>query len=172
MNKVKIQFDRDPQEHSVKLIVAGVVGVITVVVLSCLMSGCGDVTVVTDDAGTAGATGTMPDAGHDVLAMKADGGFAGAGGSAGAAGTAGVGGVGGAAGTPGRPLGAGCTADSQCGSNVCVVTDTGMCCDRRPGDACSPCVGGYVTPLKNGSLCGPGEGPPYSCQDGACKQTP
>lgn len=70
---------------------------------------------------------------------------------------------------PGRPLGAGCSEDMQCGSNICVAVDvSSVCCDARPVDACTTCVGGYATPLKDGSVCGPGEGPPWECRVGRC----
>lgn len=136
-----------------------VIGIYFISIIS--VAGCGDVVAVDADAGVAGAAGvtgaagataTPPDAGHDALAMMehpAD-----------------------VIVTPRRALGAGCSLDEQCGSGICVVAETGMCCDGRPKDACSACVGGYVTPLHDGSLCGPGSGPPYSCQSGMCLPNP
>lgn len=55
----------------------------------------------------------------------------------------------------GRPLGAGCLDDSQCTSTICgkaSATDTaGMCCNGRP-DTCNTCVGGYLTPVQDGTM--------------------
>ena len=97
-----------------------------------------------------------------VDASKADG-AAGAGGNGSAGGSAGQVGAGGTGLTDtttdggSRPLGAGCTADSQCSSGICgkaASTDTaGSCCNGRP-DSCSACVGGYITPVQNGTSAG------------------
>lgn len=127
--------------------------------------GCGEVT----------AEETVADGGADADShvMQHEVGVGGAGGNSasGSAGASGAGGEAGAGGASGRALGAGCTADDQCSSQTCVIATSGMCCDSRPLDACSTCVGGYLTALKDGSLCGPGEGPPYSCQSGRCLPT-
>jgi hypothetical protein len=76
-----------------------------------------------------------------------------AGAGAGAPGTAGAGGT---AGAPGRSLGAGCTDDPQCASGVCVKTSStatsGTCCDKA-NDVCNTCVGGYSTPVQDGTTC-------------------
>jgi len=113
--------------------------------LVVLGAGCGGVSTVGldmdagqyawNDAGSTAGVGAHPDAGV-----------------AGSSGTAG------SAGAPGRPLGAGCTSDDQCGSNVCAKSNpadvSGSCCDGRP-DKCTQCVGGYKVPLSDGTGCGP-----------------
>ena len=140
-------------------------------VLVGLSVGCGEVTTADEPTvdGAAGADAHVMARGERAEAGAA-GGEAGGRREGAAGGEAGA--DGGAGGAPGRPLGAGCTSDDQCSSQTCVVATTGMCCDGRPLDACSSCVGGYLTALKDGSSCGPGEGPPYSCQSGRCLLTP
>jgi hypothetical protein len=79
------------------------------------------------------------------------GGAFGAGGSlAGAGGADALAATGGAGGALGRANGAGCTTYDQCSSGICVA---GTCCDGRP-DECNTCVGGYKTPIKDGTACG------------------
>jgi hypothetical protein len=104
-------------------------------------------------AGTTGAAGAAAGTGGT------GGAAAGTGGPAGSAGTIGVmhdGGMAGSGSDP-RPLGAGCTGDGQCASNVCAKAqpsdNVGTCCNARP-DQCSTCVGGYVTPVEDGKTCG------------------
>lgn len=108
--------------------------------------GCGGVDArglgEVDGGGTGGTVITHPDAGIDSGA-----------GTGGTGGTA-VTGTGGVAGAPGRPLGAGCTSDDQCGSGVCDGA-TSMCCSGR-ADSCNTCIGGYLTPKKDGTSCGGG----------------
>jgi hypothetical protein len=107
----------------------------TVAILILLTAGCGSVDAarVSDAGGTGGAAGqvTVADSG-----------------------------AGGAAGAPEpdggrRPLGAGCIDDTQCASGICgkaSSTDTaGSCCDGRP-DTCNTCVGGYITPVQDGTI--------------------
>lgn len=109
--------------------------------------GCGSV----DDRGLGDASG----AGGELL--KVDGAVdmqGAAGGAPGTGGIAAIGGAGGAAGAPGRPLGAGCTENGQCGSGICDSA-TSMCCDGA-ADACNTCIGGYLTPKKDGTNCGGG----------------
>lgn len=122
--------------------------------------GCGGV----DDRGLGDASGaggtvvTHPDAGVDSGA-----------GTGGAGGTT-VTGTGGAAGDPGRPLGAGCTTDDQCGSGICDSA-TSVCCSGR-ADSCNTCIGGYLTPKKDGTSCGIAcNGSAFTqstCQTGVC----
>jgi hypothetical protein len=111
-------------------------------------------------------------------------------GGAGVSGTAGsgVGGgtsgaAGGAAGSPGRPLGAGCSTDDQCTSNICDSA-TSMCCSGQ-ADICNTCIGGYLTPKKDGTSCGGGlcdgvapyvgerscTATNYVCMNGVCSTT-
>ena len=140
-----------------KLALVGIIG-LCIMFMVCV-AGCGGVELMPqDDGGTAGAGDVTPDAGTDVLASRA-----GAGGHDGVAGGAGVSGAAGAAGgaggaLAGRPLGAGCTDDTDCGSGICAkasLTDTtGVCCDGRP-DACNTCMGGYKTAVNDGPVaCG------------------
>lgn len=76
---------------------------------------------------------------------------------------------------PLRPLGAGCTTNDQCTSNVCAKNpggSFGMCCDH-PNDACNTCVGGYSTPLQDGTRCSGGlcdDVPPFINQI-SCRST-
>ena len=139
--------------------------------LLVLALGCGSVSGKSDGGG--GADGGIPSGGQSGAAGEGVGsggaagqtgtGAAGAAGSVGSAGNgggaAGATGAGGAAGSPGRPLGAGCTDDTQCGSDVCAKTSasatSGTCCSGKP-DACNTCVGGYLTPVQDGTACGGG----------------
>lgn len=140
-------------------------------------AGCGSVELAASDDGAVGAAGSAAVDGGVVEMTKLEtGGHVGAagfgGGAAGAGGTGGVAGTSGAAGTPAKPPGASCIVDAQCGSGICD-TASGTCCNARHKDACSSaCVGGVVTVMPDGALCGPGEGPPYSCQAGECKVNP
>lgn len=114
--------------------------VLTVVVLAMLDLGCGDVSVMSeadggDPEGMAGSTGQA--------------GTTGGAGTMGGAGTTGAGGS-----TTLRANGASCTADEQCGSNVCD-TASGACCDSRPGE-CSTCISGVNTPKANDTPCSGG----------------
>ncbi|MDB4981076.1 MAG: hypothetical protein JWM82_1828 [Myxococcales bacterium] len=63
-----------------------------------------------------------------------------------------AGGAGGTDGGAGRPLGAGCTADAQCGSTICDKA-TSTCCDARV-DGCNVCIAGYKTPANEGAMVG------------------
>jgi hypothetical protein len=77
--------------------------------------------------------------------------------------------------TPLRPLGAGCTMNDQCSSNVCAKNtgdSSGMCCDHA-NDACNSCVGGYSTPLQDGTKCGGGlcDGVPPFINQISCRST-
>ncbi|HEV3059598.1 MAG TPA: hypothetical protein VGY48_15215 [Vicinamibacterales bacterium] len=138
-----------------------------VVIFLCSIAGCGGVELSglgADDGGAGsaggagGASGSSPDgsAGRgDTVDMSGAAGTGGTGGAAGTGGDGGTGGTGGAGGAPSRPLGAGCSADNQCGSGICVMQLDGAkaCCDGVP-DACNTCVGGYKTPLSDGTGCG------------------
>ena len=87
---------------------------------------------------------------------KLDGGPAGTTVTFGTAGTGGAAGEGAAGssvdGASGRPLGAGCTADTDCTSSICAkasaTATAGMCCNGRP-DTCSTCIGGYRTVVQD-----------------------
>lgn len=74
-----------------------------------------------------------------------------------------------------RPLGAGCTTNDQCTSSVCAKNpgdSSGMCCDHQ-NDACNTCVGGYSTPLQDGTKCGGGlcDGVPPFINQISCRST-
>lgn len=81
---------------------------------------------------------------------------------------------------PLRPLGAGCTTNDQCTSSVCAKNagdSAGMCCDH-PNDECTTCVGGYNTPVLDGTKCGAGScdtsmrhATNKVCQSGVCGET-
>jgi hypothetical protein len=76
---------------------------------------------------------------------------------------------------PLRPLGAGCTTSEQCASNTCAKNpgdSSGMCCDH-PNDSCNACVGGYSTPLQDGTKCGGGlcDGVPPFINQISCRST-
>lgn len=116
-----------------------------IAIVACLVVlGCGSVSKAPSDAGSdsesAGGVGGVGGSGLSGSAGHGVGGDSGAAGKDGGAG--------------GRPLGAGCTDDSQCTSAVCakaMSTDTsGICCAGRP-DACNTCVGGYLTPVQDGT---------------------
>ncbi len=165
--RMRIKFDKDPTEDRLTLIIYAALGVL-LIVLVCALPGCGDVTVMTDDGGVAGgggggAGGDGGSAGHVTVmadggagsggATGGVGGAAGTGGSTGgASGTTGAGGSAGTGGSPGRPLGAGCVSDSQCGSNICDGASH-ACCNGK-ADVCNACVGGYLTPVTDGTTCG------------------
>jgi hypothetical protein len=123
-----------------KLALVGIIGIAIIILVS--MAGCGEVTA--SDPGADGGAGA-----GGKIETRADGGAAGEmtkldGSAAGAAGTT----V-----TFGRPLGAGCSADAQCGSSICDGVSH-ACCDGRT-DACTVCTGGYKTPVPDGaSACG------------------
>jgi hypothetical protein len=112
--------------------------------LLLLVVSCGSVTARSTDGGS----GTGGDS---------TGGSHGGGGASGAAGGVATDGAAGTDGGAARPLGSGCTDDSQCSSAICgkaSTTDTsGTCCTGRPS-ACSSCVGGYIAPMQDGTSVG------------------
>jgi hypothetical protein len=140
------------------------VGVLLVATLGLFHLGCGSVSGKTDagtggsgpTGGESGSAGTNGAAGASSVGGTAGRGTTGTGGNAGTAGTADSGAAG-AAGSPGRANGAGCTDNSQCASSVCVkassTATSGMCCDKA-NDPCNTCVGGYSTPVQDGTTCG------------------
>jgi hypothetical protein len=124
------------------------------IAISVLALGCGSVSAVHSDAGADSGSA----AGAEGGGTHGGGGTSGAAGGGGLGGTVvttgGGGGAGAAGGANGRALGAGCTDDSQCSSGICgkaSASDTsGTCCTGRP-TSCSSCVGGYLTPVEDGT---------------------
>lgn len=148
-----------------------------VILLLCAI-GCGSVTPKSD-GGSAGAASTGGKGGSGGGAGSAAAGRNGSAGESGIAASGGVGGTsetaGGAAGSPGsRPLGAGCTIDDQCESGICDSA-TSMCCTGR-SDSCNNCIGGYLTPNKDGSTCAASTCDQttrhtFTCKAGSCIDT-
>ena len=143
-------------------------GVRNLVGILVLVAACGNVTATSGGggAGSAGSAGaaSAKDAGPE---------------HAGSTGSGGTTIVDAADGVPARPLGAGCSADTDCGSGICDLNGSHACCDGRP-DACNTCVGGYKTPVQNGSVeCGVCEGGTLiplqdgtACGTSECEGTP
>jgi hypothetical protein len=113
------------------------------VIILCSIAGCGEVTTTDMPGdGAGGAAGSVElhgDGGAAGEMMKLDG-----------SGTAGVGGAGGAGGAAlGRPLGAGCSVDTECGSSICDGASH-ACCNGH-ADSCNTCVGGYLVSAADGA---------------------